>query len=408
MLKRTFSLVLLIFCIVILSACNLAQESPEITATEDNTITPVTTINTATMTNTAPSTIVPSTQTSTATSPALAQIPTHSERSDCVISQTNLSLYIVRAGDTLSNIASRANTTASYLAELNCLRNTSYILVGQQLIVPNAIIAPTTSASDSQSNEPNPPQQPPNNDANSINVDNIPYPPTNNQGNLVLSDWNFNVDQKYIIETGNIVTFTWQMPDNNQFTQVGFVAEPYVDDFRRPRTLIGTDTDLSDGATIRWTAPTDTQTYIFAVGQVAGQSELVASQIIRLGTEDSSQEFEAQSIGFLSASPIEGQYQPSIAVIEDGSLITLSWTGMNVVGFRLVDAVYFYYEDEAGNTSLIGQDNDDSDGITITWQTPTNISGMVYAEGLFMSTQYNIFRRPTISNVIQIQSYIED
>ncbi|MGB7340541.1 MAG: LysM peptidoglycan-binding domain-containing protein, partial [Phototrophicaceae bacterium] len=300
MLEETFSFGTFIFCILMLSACNFAQESPEITAIADNTITPFATINTATMTHTVTATSIPSTQTAIATIPALAQIPTQNEEASCVVSQTNLPVYIVQRGDTLSNIASRANSTVSQLASLNCLNNTSYILVGQRLIVPNAISTSSTPISGSQPNILNPPQQSPNNDTSPMNIDDIPYPPANSQGNIILSDWNFNVDQNYIVEADDTFAFTWQMPDSMQFTQVGFVAEPYVDDFRRPRTLIGIDTDLTNGASIQWLAPSNTQTYIFAVGQVSGQSELVVSEIIQIGTEDSNQVADTLSLGFLS------------------------------------------------------------------------------------------------------------
>lgn len=197
MLKQTFSLGLFTLYILILSACNLAQESPEVTATADNTITPFATLNTATATS------IPSTQTATETTLNIAQIPTQSERSNCVISQTNLPVYIVQAGDTLSNLASRATSTVSHLAELNCLDNTSYILVGQQLIVPNAIIAPTTSTSGSQSNASNPPQDPSNNDS-STNTTGQPsilqpssfdaQPRSVSRGGTLTISWHFNRD----------------------------------------------------------------------------------------------------------------------------------------------------------------------------------------------------------------------
>ncbi|MGB7338748.1 MAG: hypothetical protein WBC91_07645, partial [Phototrophicaceae bacterium] len=150
------------------------------------------------------------------------------------------------------------------------------------------------------------------------------------------------------------------------------------------------------------------QTYIFAVGQVSGQSELVVSEIIQIGTEDSNQVADTLSLGFLSVSPVIASDSSLINMIEDGGSITLNWLGMRTIGYRAVAPVSFYYEDTAGNITLIGQDNDDSNGISITWQTPPNVTGRVYAEGLFMTTQYDLFRRVVIINGGQIQSLVED
>lgn len=52
----------------------------------------------------------------------------------------------------------------------------------------------------------------------------------------------------------------------------------------------------------------------------------------------------------------------------------------------------FLYEDKVGNTILIGQD-DDRNGLSTTWQTPSNISGSVYAKGIFMASNVRVTRR---------------
>lgn len=51
--------------------------------------------------------------------------------------------YGVVAGDTLTKIATRANTTASTIAVGNCLSNPNAISVGQVLYVPNPVAIPT-------------------------------------------------------------------------------------------------------------------------------------------------------------------------------------------------------------------------------------------------------------------------
>lgn len=56
--------------------------------------------------------------------------------------RTDWQLYIVVSGDTLFNIASRANTTTQALIEANCLTNPDVIEAGQQLRVPQKPAAP--------------------------------------------------------------------------------------------------------------------------------------------------------------------------------------------------------------------------------------------------------------------------
>jgi murein DD-endopeptidase MepM/ murein hydrolase activator NlpD len=59
----------------------------------------------------------------------------------CIV-RTDLPVYVVQRGDTLARIAARYNTTASVLAQINCLPNINRIFTGQQLRVPMGIIAP--------------------------------------------------------------------------------------------------------------------------------------------------------------------------------------------------------------------------------------------------------------------------
>ncbi len=55
------------------------------------------------------------------------------------------SYYIVRAGDTLSNIAQRFGTTTTAIANANGISNTNYIYVGQRLYIPASSAGGTTS-----------------------------------------------------------------------------------------------------------------------------------------------------------------------------------------------------------------------------------------------------------------------
>jgi hypothetical protein len=52
-------------------------------------------------------------------------------------------VYVVAAGDTLSGIAVRSNSTVGELAAANCLDNPRVIVAGQRLHVPQMPVRPT-------------------------------------------------------------------------------------------------------------------------------------------------------------------------------------------------------------------------------------------------------------------------
>jgi LysM repeat protein len=79
--------------------------------------------------------------------PTRTPIPTSVNSTACVPNTTWAFTYAVVRGDTLSNIARRANVTLNQLAQANCLQNVNIINVGQVLRVPNnlsAVVVPLT------------------------------------------------------------------------------------------------------------------------------------------------------------------------------------------------------------------------------------------------------------------------
>lgn len=77
----------------------------------------------------------------TATTPASAT-PRPTDAPSCVPRTDWINLYTVVAGDTLADIARRANTSAAVLIQGNCLADGNIISVGQTLRSPNPVQAP--------------------------------------------------------------------------------------------------------------------------------------------------------------------------------------------------------------------------------------------------------------------------
>mgnify|MGYP001160634931 CR=1 FL=1 len=107
----------------ILGGCNLEAEAPLATATP-----PQVTFNTPFPT--------------TSPLPTVAVTPTTGAGAGCVVN-TTLPKYVVKAGDTLYDIAVQSNTTIQNLVTINCLANADQIFSGQTIYVTQLIDAPT-------------------------------------------------------------------------------------------------------------------------------------------------------------------------------------------------------------------------------------------------------------------------
>lgn len=123
MMNQPVRFMLIMLIILMLAGCNLEAQTPIPTPTQ-----PSVGFNTPAPFPTSTPAIVP-----TATSGAPV---------GCVVN-TSLPRYVVRAGDTLSDIAFRANTTIQNLVAINCLANADQIFSGQTLYVPQLIDAPS-------------------------------------------------------------------------------------------------------------------------------------------------------------------------------------------------------------------------------------------------------------------------
>lgn len=115
------------FCIIVLSACNLAYRRPE-SAEPANINEQVSEF----AKSTAPETLV--------------ALPTDAliiDRQVSCIPRIDWMVYVVVGGDTLSGIAVRSRSTVAELAEANCLDNPRLIIEGQRIYVRQQPVTPT-------------------------------------------------------------------------------------------------------------------------------------------------------------------------------------------------------------------------------------------------------------------------
>ncbi|MEO8607057.1 MAG: LysM peptidoglycan-binding domain-containing protein [Chloroflexota bacterium] len=124
----------LILVLFTVAGCNLSTSSNTETSTQVSTLpTQQPVITTEEVSNQAPPTAQPSTSNNTCT-----------PRADWTV------MYTIVSGDTLADIARRANTNLDALTQGNCLANPNNINVGQQLRLPQTPLSnalpPTSSA----------------------------------------------------------------------------------------------------------------------------------------------------------------------------------------------------------------------------------------------------------------------
>jgi len=176
-------------------------------------------------------------------------------RANCTI-RTDWQSYIVQNGDTLLIIADTIGSTVNELVLGNCIVNPDTIYVGQQLYLPSL---PTTTTS----------------------VQVAATLPPAGQGGGVTTTTTTGTDilviQPYVAYNGGIYTLrasssvniTWaNIPANSVQVDFYYVAN------NTPQALITSDLDMSDGAIIQWTVPSQAAGTVLAYAILADGTEI--------------------------------------------------------------------------------------------------------------------------------------
>lgn len=257
--------------------------------------------------------------------------------------RTDWPLYSVVAGDTLARIARRVNSTASALADANCLDNPNLLRVGQALRVPQLPPPPTET----------PIQVPP--------PPVFYYPPA--------------PDSFHTVNDIGVVTSA------NVHLTVGVDRAQFVRFFVRSfgsgvTSLAGEDHYLADGADTYYTFPSAGRYDLFAVAG-NGFNE-VQSGIFKLTYNPDFVEPPVQGNGAPLVQPYlayEGHY-----TLEAGRTVNLSWPdapeNATSIDFLLTPTG----TGTADAEQVIATDYQPTDGQGATWQVPGGIWAHLHAE----------------------------
>jgi LysM repeat protein len=248
------------FMIVLTSACTLTSAPP---TTPDATEFVSTAVD-------LPRAVIPPTSTAspapTATIQPAANNTTliQSVRQPPCTARTDWPQYTVVAGDTLAGIARRTGSSVSALTTANCLTDANLISVGQKLRVPV------------QPSAPPPPSNPIPVAVGSVSA----YPA-------------IFANNTYTLPRSMTITLSWFDAPRSGADTVEFISYPASPSARAQGmfTVIGTDTNLGDGAAVVYSVPSDGVGYL---GAVAKRNGVVVS---RTTTE------VAYAIGSLQSQP---------------------------------------------------------------------------------------------------------
>ena len=297
--------------------------------------------------------------------------------------------YVVHRGDTLSNIAQRANVSLQTLAQGNCIANPNLIYVGQTLRVPCPV----------SYNPPPyypPPQYPPY-------YPPPQYPGVQYYGQVLPSPFVSTSYGRYQLQSGAVVILSWAISTSG-LTDVDFYYTPANSG---SSYLIGTDTYFGDGVSIAWAVPAGAEGTLSADGnngshlvrQTAYKTQIFTVNAPPPPTQPPTPLPPVIVGSALSFAPY-GEINNNTVMLLPDQLVTIVWNGSfptatNRVEFHLVNPI-------DGSTQSLGVDLNPGDGVSITWnavrETQGTLSAVAYFDGgyapQYSDSYYVIARDP--------------
>jgi hypothetical protein len=248
--------------------------------------------------------------------------------------------YIVRSGDTLADIAERANTNVQALVDGNCLANPDLLTTGQQLLVPRL---PADPASPTPTNTPPPALRAPVNFA----------PVQAVEAGVVLLEANSNTQIAWTDLPGGTV-------------EVRFYALQGAS-----RLLLGSDTSVGDGVA----------TLVYRAGSAGPLGDVIAEALDAGGNQRG--QSQPREVRILPAVPRTGGVGITQTLAGDAGNVSLL-RGANAT-LTYVNApsgitrVRFFLTEPDAQPELIGLDDNPQDGWRANWTIPPNLRGDVVA-----------------------------
>ncbi|MBZ0296781.1 MAG: LysM peptidoglycan-binding domain-containing protein [Anaerolineae bacterium] len=184
-----------------------------------------------------------------------------------------------------------------------------------------------------------------------------------------------------VLSTGATVTLSWPEVDESLPGRVEFYITPTGTGTADARTLLGTDTTTSDGASIQWTVPDSIGGHVSARVFLENGTSYETASDVQIYSEVEQQ----GPVGEVTIAPNTG-FDGTTYTLERNAIVTVTWPEAPADAQR----VEFYYHVEIPGleqTVLIDTDSNPGDGAQASWHIPGGVQGRVEARAFLSSGQ---------------------
>lgn len=196
-------------------------------------------------------------------------------------------------------------------------------------------------------------------------------PPENRiEGQIVVAPFFEYAREVYTLEANAPVTLSWAEAPTREISQVEFIL------IRAGEQIsLGIDSNLGDGAAMRWVVPLNLNGQVYAAARVNASSATVESRRINVA----SAVVAPPGGGSVGVSPIirnDGGWM----VLQIGATVTLSWPEAPT---QATSVDFYVWPSGTGSTPVyIGTDNNLGDGASVIWIVPPSLMGHLSATAI--------------------------
>jgi hypothetical protein len=249
--------------------------------------------------------------------------------------RTDWFAYVVKAGDSISTLATRTTSTTAVLVAANCLANANQISVGQVLFLPRIPATPVPTATRTATLQAAP-----------VTIGNLSIIPSGGQA----------INER-TVQAGTTVTLLADGLSNAS------VVNFYANQMGQPFHMLGTAANPTNTAQLAWQVPNTPGQEFFLTAQAVGTrggtvSTALVHVIIAGGI------ISPPSVGLLSLSPSDGPNDFD-RTVKMNTQVTIT-----VVDLAQTAKVEFYIQNRDGSIISLGTVASPSGNAQISWSVP--------------------------------------
>ena len=193
-------------------------------------------------------------------------------------------------------------------------------------------------------------------------------------GFVTISPANTTNGTEYTFNEGQTITMFWTHLPVANVSRVEFYMA--IASAGRPApTLVGTDTNMADGVSASVTLTARSGGAVTAIAYKTNGTTVITERASTIYVTPTG----TTRGGNVSVYPAP-RSENGVALLVEGSQVTLSWQNMPNIGILQVEFVYTP-DGNTGNPQSLGFDNNLADGIAVNWTVPVGARGRIRATG---------------------------